>query len=106
MEQENYNVEQPEKKGLSPEGKALLIKYAVCFGVASLITFIIFWVKGFFTDNTGVNIQILSDGFFVSGVLMTLFAAGIVAVDQYTKFLTVQNIVPYGHVDLMPGVWA
>ena len=37
-------------------------------------------------------------------LLMTLFAAGIVAVDQYTKFLTVQNIVPYGHVDLMPGV--
>ena len=74
MEQENYNVEQPEKKGLSPEGKARLIKYAVCFGVASLITFIIFWVKGFFTDNTGVNIQILSDGFCVSGLMLTMFA--------------------------------
>lgn len=74
MEQENNNVEQQEKRGLSPEVKAILIKYAVCFGVASLITFIIFWIKGFFTDDTGVNIQILSDGFFVSGLLLTLLA--------------------------------
>ncbi|MBQ5602028.1 MAG: DUF3899 domain-containing protein [Clostridia bacterium] len=56
------------------ENKALLIKYAVCFGVASVITLLVFWSKGFFTDNLGVNIQILSDGFFVSGILLTLFA--------------------------------
>ncbi|MBQ7386901.1 MAG: DUF3899 domain-containing protein [Clostridia bacterium] len=40
-----------------------------------MITFIVFWIKGFFTDSVGVNIQILSDGFFVSGILMTCFAA-------------------------------
>lgn len=40
-----------------------------------MIAFIVFWIKGFFTDSIAVNIQILSDGFFVSGVLMTLFAA-------------------------------
>jgi len=56
------------------ENKTLLIKYLVCFGVASLITFIVFWIKGFFGSSVAVNIQILSDGFFVSGILMTMFA--------------------------------
>ena len=59
---------------MKDENKALLIKYAVCFGIASAITLAVFWSKGFFTDNLGVNIQILSDGFFVSGILLTLFA--------------------------------
>ena len=35
---------------------------------------------------------------------MALFAAGIVAADQYTKFLTVANIPLHGHMDFMPGV--
>ena len=34
---------------------------------------------------------------------MTLFAAGIVAVDQYTKFLTVANIALYQDVEFIPG---
>ena len=34
---------------------------------------------------------------------MALFAAGIVAVDQYTKFLTVANIALYQDVDFIPG---
>ena len=34
---------------------------------------------------------------------MALFAAGIVAVDQYTKVLTVANIPLHGHVDFLPG---
>ncbi len=38
------------------------------------MTFIVFWIKGFFTENIAVNVQILSDGFFVSGILMTMFA--------------------------------
>ena len=59
---------------MKQENKALLKKYIICFGIASLITFIVFWIKGFFTDSLSVNIQILSDGFSVSGVLMTLFA--------------------------------
>ena len=59
---------------MEQEKKTLLTKYLVCFGVASLITFIVFWIRGFFTNDIGVNIQILSDGFFVSGILMTLFA--------------------------------
>ena len=59
---------------MKQENKALLIKYIVCFCIASLITFIVFWIKGFFTSSVGVNIQILSDGFCVSGLLLTLFA--------------------------------
>ena len=34
---------------------------------------------------------------------MILFAAGIVAADQFTKFVTVANIPLHGHVDFMPG---
>ena len=59
---------------MQQEKKSLLIKYGICFGVASLITFIVFWIRGFFTNNAGVNIQILSDGFFVSGILLLAFA--------------------------------
>ena len=59
---------------MEQEKKSLLTKYLVCLGVASLITFIVFWIRGFFTNDIGVNIQILSDGFFVSGILLTLFA--------------------------------
>jgi len=56
------------------ETKVTLTKYAVCFGVEVLIAFLVIWSKGFFTHSTAVNIQILSDAFFVSGVLMSLFA--------------------------------
>ena len=37
-------------------------------------------------------------------LLMTLLAAGIVAADQYTKFLTLANIPLHGHIDFIPGV--
>ena len=56
------------------ENKALLTKYIICFVIASLITVIVFWIKGFFNHSVAVNVQILADGFFVSGILMTLFA--------------------------------
>ncbi len=59
---------------MKQETKATLIKYAICFGIEVLIAFLVIWSKGFFTDSAAVNIQILSDAFFVSGVLMTLFA--------------------------------
>ena len=59
---------------MKQENNSLLVKYIVCFGIASVITFIVFWVKGFFTESIAVNVQILSDGFVVSGVLMTVFA--------------------------------
>ena len=59
---------------MQQEKKQLLMKYLICFVVASLITVGVFWIRGFFTDNVGVNLQILSDGFFVSGILFLMFA--------------------------------
>lgn len=59
---------------MNNERKAVLTKYIVVFCIASLITLAVFWIKGFFTDNVGVNIQVLSDGFCVSGILLLLFA--------------------------------
>ena len=59
---------------MKKEKKALLVKYIICFAVASLITVAVFWSKGFFGHSVAVNIQILADGFFVSGILLTLFA--------------------------------
>ena len=54
--------------------KKLLIKYLVCFAIASLIALGIFWTKGFFTDSLAVNLQILADGFTVAGFLLLAFA--------------------------------
>ncbi len=56
------------------EKKELLLKYLVCFGVAALIAVAVFAIDGFFTDDIAVNIQVLSDGFSVAGILMLLFA--------------------------------
>ena len=36
---------------------------------------------------------------------MALFALGIVAADQFTKYLTVMNIPLHGHVDVFPGAF-
>lgn len=58
---------------MNQEKKALLIKYLACFCIASLIAVIVFGINGFFSDNIGVNIQILSDGFFVSGIIFLMF---------------------------------
>ncbi len=38
-------------------------------------------------------------------ILMALFALGIVAVDQYTKYLTVANIPLGGQADAIPGLF-
>ena len=59
---------------MKKENKALLAKYITCLAVASLITVAVFWSKGFFSHTVAVNIPILADGFFVSGILMTMFA--------------------------------
>ena len=59
---------------MKEETKVTLRNYAICVGVEILIAFLVIWSKGFFTHSIAVNIQILSDAFFVSGILMTLFA--------------------------------
>lgn len=56
------------------EQKTLLKKYLICFGVAFLMAFLVLWREGFLKDDVAVNLQILSDCFCVSGLLLTLFA--------------------------------
>ena len=56
------------------EKKAKVRNYAICFGIEALIAFLVIWSRGFFSDSASVNLQILSDAFFVPGILMTLFA--------------------------------
>lgn len=59
---------------MEQETKVTLRNYAICVGIEALIAFLVIWAKGFFTQSAAVNIQILSDAFFVSGIAMTLFA--------------------------------
>ena len=59
---------------MKQETKVRLRNYGICVGIEVLIAFLVIWSKGFFTQSAAVNIQILSDAFFVSGILMTLFA--------------------------------
>ena len=59
---------------MKKENKVTLRNYAICFGIEALIAFLVIWSKGFFTQSAAVNIQILSDAFFVAGILMTLYA--------------------------------
>ena len=59
---------------MEQEKKTLRTKYLVCFAIASLITLAVFAIKGFFTDSLAVNLQILSDGFVVSGLMLLSFA--------------------------------
>ncbi len=54
--------------------KASLKNYGICVGIELLIAFLVIWSKGFFAHSLAVNIQILSDAFFVAGILMTMFA--------------------------------
>ena len=39
-------------------------------------------------------------------ILMALMALGIVAIDQYTKYLTVANIALGGHAEAVPGIFS
>lgn len=59
---------------MKEERNTALKKYFICFIIASLIAVIVFSINGFFTDDIGVDLQILSDGFFVSGILFVMFA--------------------------------
>ncbi len=60
---------------MEKEKKELLIKYLISFGIASLIVLFVFSLKGFFGSDAAMNIQLLSDAFFASGMFLILFAA-------------------------------
>ena len=59
---------------MKQETKVTIRNYAICVAVEVLIAFLVIWSKGFFTESAAVNLQILADAFFVSGIIMTLFA--------------------------------
>ncbi|MBR5263782.1 MAG: DUF3899 domain-containing protein [Clostridia bacterium] len=84
------------------EKKNLLLKYAVCIGVALLITVAVFWSKGFFTDSAAVNIQILSDGFFVSGIVVSS-VAGLLFVGGEGMFISVGYVFRNVVLIFIPG---
>ncbi len=77
---------------MKQENKSLLVKFLICFGVASALTFIIFWIKGFFTDSLANNIMVLADGFFVSGILITMFA-GMIFISSQGALIGISFIV-------------
>ena len=87
---------------LSGEKKNLLLKYAVCIGVALLITVAVFWSKGFFTDSAAVNIQILSDGFFVSGIVVSS-VAGLLFVGGEGMFIGIGFVLRNVVLTFIPG---
>ena len=59
---------------MEQQTKVTIRNYAICVAIELIIAFLVVWSKCFFTESTAVNIQILSDAFFVSGILMTLFS--------------------------------
>ena len=67
---------------MKQETKETLRNYAICVGIEAVIAFLVIWSKGFFAHSAAVNIQILSDAFFVSGILMTLYAAMVYISDE------------------------
>jgi hypothetical protein len=83
--------------------KALLTRYGICFGVASLIAFVVFWINGFFTHSAAVNLQIVADGISIAGLLLLLFAAmmyvsgegGLLGIG-YVMQCVIQAFVPMG----------
>lgn len=57
---------------MKKEQKSFLIRYGICFAIATLLSLSIIALKGWFTDKLRVNLQILSDAFFASGILFML----------------------------------
>ena len=87
---------------MTDEKKALMLKYAVCIGIALLITVAVFWSKGFFTDSAAVNVQILSDGFSVSGILFSMIA-GLMYISGEGIFVGIGYVLRNAFLTFIPG---
>ena len=77
---------------MSEETKVTLKKYGICVGIEVLIAFLVIWSKGFFAHSVAVNVQILADAFFVSGILMTL-VAGLIYVSNEGIFIALGYVM-------------
>ena len=86
---------------MKDETKVKLRNYGICVGIEVLIAFLVIWSKGFFTQSAAVNIQILSDAFFVSGILMTLFA-GLLYVSSEGAFIGIGFVLRYVALTFIP----
>jgi uncharacterized membrane protein YqaE (UPF0057 family) len=86
---------------MEQEKNKVRLKYLVCVAVASLITVAVFWSKGFFTDDVAVNIQILADGFFVSGIMLSMFA-GLLFISSEGALIGVGYVLRHAALTLIP----
>lgn len=89
---------------MNKDKKSALIRYIVCFIVASAIVLFVFSLKGFFGTDAKQNMQLLHDAFFTSGVLMMLFC-GLLYVSGEGMFLSlgfifnkvIKSLIPFSH---------
>lgn len=86
---------------MEQDKKKLLTEYLVCFAIASLIALGVFALKGFFTDSLSVNIQILADGFVVSG-FMLLSAAGMMFISKEGGLISIGYILRNVFLEFIP----
>ena len=77
---------------MKKETKELIIKYLTSLIIASAIALVVFCIEGFFTSNLEKNLQILSDGFSVSGFLLVAFA-GVVYISGEGAFIGIGFIL-------------
>ena len=87
---------------MKQENKALLIKYLISIAVASVIALAVFAMQGFFTDDVGVNMQILADGFCVSGGLLSMYA-GLLFASRQGALLGLTFALRYTVLTFIPG---
>ncbi len=59
---------------MEKENKDAWKKYLACFGVAIVISFLVIWIRGFFTEDVKTNMYVLCDAFFVSGIMFLMFS--------------------------------
>lgn len=81
--------------------KSILIRFGVSFGVGLLLVFFAITMQGFFTDDLERNLTVLSNAFFVAGILMVCFC-GLIFVSNEGAFLGVGFALGYAFKALIP----
>ena len=86
---------------MEQENRGTFLKYAICFAVDALIVFLVIWAKDFLTHSPAVNLQILADAFFVSGILTVLLAL-LLYVSGEGALIGVSFVLRYAILAFMP----
>ena len=87
---------------MKQENTKFWIRFLICFGVAAAISVAIFAIQGFFTDNIGVNLQVLADGFSVSGALLLMYA-GMMFISKEGALLGISYALRNAALTFIPG---